>query len=181
MRSLAPGQVLVLSIGSIERTSSRRNFPQGGSEASRFQKGWGELAKVALPGDAAGSKADAASRRASANWDSAGSWSTQLCCQYSSKCRAGTPPKVMFPLISGHVNPPPWAPYNHVLAPQSCLLESDMFSRELQKMTESSQHRWSLPLAFGLVYLFWGSTYLAIAIAVEHIPPGLMCATPHDF
>jgi drug/metabolite transporter (DMT)-like permease len=44
-------------------------------------------------------------------------------------------------------------------------------------MTESSQHRWSLPLAFGLVYLFWGSTYLGIAIAVEHIPPALMCAT----
>ncbi len=31
-------------------------------------------------------------------------------------------------------------------------------------------------LAFGLVYLFWGSTYLGIAIAVEHIPPALMCA-----
>jgi len=38
-------------------------------------------------------------------------------------------------------------------------------------------HRWTLILAFGLVYLFWGSTYLAIAIAVEHIPPALMCAT----
>jgi drug/metabolite transporter (DMT)-like permease len=44
-------------------------------------------------------------------------------------------------------------------------------------MTESSQHRWSLPIAFGLVYLFWGSTYLGIAIAVEKIPPALMCAT----
>jgi drug/metabolite transporter (DMT)-like permease len=44
-------------------------------------------------------------------------------------------------------------------------------------MTESSQQRWSLPLAFGLVYLFWGSTYLGIAIAVEKIPPALMCAT----
>ena len=32
-------------------------------------------------------------------------------------------------------------------------------------------------LAFGLVYVFWGSTYLGIGIAVEHIPPGLMCAT----
>ena len=31
-------------------------------------------------------------------------------------------------------------------------------------------------LAFGLVYLFWGSTYLAIDIAVQTIPPGLMCA-----
>lgn len=34
-----------------------------------------------------------------------------------------------------------------------------------------------LALNFGLVYLFWGSTYLGIGIAVEHIPPALMCAT----
>ena len=44
-------------------------------------------------------------------------------------------------------------------------------------MTSSEQHRWSVILAFGLVYIFWGSTYLGIAIAVEHIPPALMCAT----
>ena len=31
-------------------------------------------------------------------------------------------------------------------------------------------------LAFALVYLFWGSTYLAIDIAVQNIPPALMCA-----
>src|SRR6266436_770106 len=37
--------------------------------------------------------------------------------------------------------------------------------------------RWKIILAFGLVYVFWGSTYLGIGIAVEHIPPGLMCAT----
>jgi drug/metabolite transporter (DMT)-like permease len=30
-------------------------------------------------------------------------------------------------------------------------------------------------LAFGLVYLFWGSTYLGIDIAVQSIPPALMC------
>jgi drug/metabolite transporter (DMT)-like permease len=30
-------------------------------------------------------------------------------------------------------------------------------------------------LAFGLVYLFWGSTYLAIDLAVQSIPPALMC------
>jgi drug/metabolite transporter (DMT)-like permease len=30
-------------------------------------------------------------------------------------------------------------------------------------------------LAFGLVYLFWGSTYLAIDVAVQSIPPALMC------
>src|SRR5690349_19094415 len=29
-------------------------------------------------------------------------------------------------------------------------------------------------VAFGLVYFFWGSTYLAIAIAVEHIGAALM-------
>jgi len=44
-------------------------------------------------------------------------------------------------------------------------------------MPEISQHRWTVILAFGLVYLFWGSTYLGIAIAVEHLPPALMCAT----
>lgn len=44
-------------------------------------------------------------------------------------------------------------------------------------MRSSPQQRWSLVLAFGLVYLFWGSTYLGIAIAVEQIPPALMCAT----
>jgi drug/metabolite transporter (DMT)-like permease len=36
--------------------------------------------------------------------------------------------------------------------------------------------RWKIILAFGLVYVFWGSTYLAIGIAVEQIPPGVMCA-----
>ena len=30
-------------------------------------------------------------------------------------------------------------------------------------------------LAFGLVYLLWGSTYLGIDIAVQDIPPALMC------
>jgi drug/metabolite transporter (DMT)-like permease len=36
--------------------------------------------------------------------------------------------------------------------------------------------RFAVVFAFGLVYLFWGSTYLAIDIAVEQIPPALMCA-----
>ena len=35
--------------------------------------------------------------------------------------------------------------------------------------------RWMVFLAFGLVYVFWGSTYLAIDIAVQTIPPALMC------
>jgi drug/metabolite transporter (DMT)-like permease len=40
-----------------------------------------------------------------------------------------------------------------------------------------SQHRFLTILCFGLVYLLWGSTYLGIDIAIEHIPPALMCAT----
>jgi drug/metabolite transporter (DMT)-like permease len=41
--------------------------------------------------------------------------------------------------------------------------------------SESGPSRSSVVLAFALVYLFWGSTYLGIDIAVEHIPPALMC------
>ena len=44
-------------------------------------------------------------------------------------------------------------------------------------MTASSPSQWKIILAFGLVYLFWGSTYLGIGIAVEQIPPAYMCAT----
>ena len=43
--------------------------------------------------------------------------------------------------------------------------------------TAASASRWKIILAFGLVYVFWGSTYLGIGIAVEQIPPALMCAT----
>lgn len=44
-------------------------------------------------------------------------------------------------------------------------------------MSSVKPSRYTLALNFGLVYVFWGSTYLAIDIAVEHIPPALMCAT----
>jgi drug/metabolite transporter (DMT)-like permease len=40
----------------------------------------------------------------------------------------------------------------------------------------ASPIRWRVIVAFGLVYVFWGSTYLGIGIAVEHIPPAVMCA-----
>src|SRR5271154_2134505 len=43
--------------------------------------------------------------------------------------------------------------------------------------TAASARRWKIIVAFGLVYVFWGSTYLGIGIAVEHIPPAVMCAT----
>jgi drug/metabolite transporter (DMT)-like permease len=42
--------------------------------------------------------------------------------------------------------------------------------------TTQRPRRWMVILAFGLVYLFWGSTYLGIDIAVQTIPPALMCA-----
>jgi drug/metabolite transporter (DMT)-like permease len=39
-----------------------------------------------------------------------------------------------------------------------------------------SNHRLQVILAFALVYVFWGSTYLAIGIAdEEHLPPAVMC------
>src|SRR5207237_6864820 len=47
----------------------------------------------------------------------------------------------------------------------------------LSPMSSARPSRFMLGLNFGLVYVFWGSTYLAIDIAVKHIPPGLMCAT----
>src|SRR5437868_13135419 len=36
------------------------------------------------------------------------------------------------------------------------------------------QHRLNVYIAFALVYFFWGSTYLAIRVGVEQIPPALM-------
>jgi drug/metabolite transporter (DMT)-like permease len=42
--------------------------------------------------------------------------------------------------------------------------------------TPAPASQWKIIVAFALVYVFWGSTYLGIGIAVEEIPPGLMCA-----
>jgi drug/metabolite transporter (DMT)-like permease len=44
-------------------------------------------------------------------------------------------------------------------------------------MTLSEQHRWRVLLAFGLVYVFWGSTYLGIGVAVKYVPPYVMTGT----
>ena len=44
-------------------------------------------------------------------------------------------------------------------------------------MNTDRHHRLQVTLAFALVYVFWGSTYLAIGIAdQEHLPPAVMCA-----
>jgi drug/metabolite transporter (DMT)-like permease len=42
--------------------------------------------------------------------------------------------------------------------------------------SSAAPSRFLLAFNFGLVYLFWGSTYLGIDIAIQHIPPALMCA-----
>jgi drug/metabolite transporter (DMT)-like permease len=44
-------------------------------------------------------------------------------------------------------------------------------------MSSAYPSRFVLGVNFLLVYLFWGSTYLGINIAIEHVPPALMCAT----
>ena len=44
-------------------------------------------------------------------------------------------------------------------------------------MTVDRNHRLQVIIAFALVYVFWGSTYLAIGICDdEHLPPAVMCA-----
>lgn len=48
--------------------------------------------------------------------------------------------------------------------------------RERAILNRAEPSRWKVILAFGLVYVFWGSTYLGIDIAVQSIPPALMCA-----
>jgi drug/metabolite transporter (DMT)-like permease len=44
-------------------------------------------------------------------------------------------------------------------------------------MTEIRAARWKLLLAFAIVYVVWGSTYLAIRYAVQTIPPLLMAGS----
>lgn len=42
--------------------------------------------------------------------------------------------------------------------------------------TQQKQHRTRLILAFAALYIFWGSTFLAISVAVRHMPPTMMGA-----
>lgn len=44
-------------------------------------------------------------------------------------------------------------------------------------MTQAEQQRWRVLTAFALVYVFWGSTYLGIGIAVKYVPPYVMTGT----
>ena len=47
----------------------------------------------------------------------------------------------------------------------------------LESPLRRGERRWLVPLAFGLVYVIWGSTYLAIKFAIETIPPFLMAGS----
>lgn len=44
------------------------------------------------------------------------------------------------------------------------------------QQAEAKSHRLRVGVSFGLVYFFWGSTYLAILIAVRHFPAALLGA-----
>jgi len=66
-----------------------------------------------------------------------------------------------------------WVIYSRVtLSPE--VSSYDTAAREPMTIDLRPPH-WKVMLNFGLVYFFWGSTYLGIRIAVEHIPPALMC------
>ena len=47
----------------------------------------------------------------------------------------------------------------------------------LARSREATARPWGLLLAFAIVYVVWGSTYLAIRFAIESIPPLLMAGT----
>ena len=46
-------------------------------------------------------------------------------------------------------------------------------------MPAPEQNNWKVILAFALVYVFWGSTYLGIRYAVETIPPLIVAGVRH--
>ena len=47
----------------------------------------------------------------------------------------------------------------------------------LPETTQTTERRIKVLLAYGAIYLIWGSTYLAIRLAIETIPPFLMAGT----
>ena len=61
---------------------------------------------------------------------------------------------------------------SHLFAKSVNTSAQNPFVRQAPK--PSSGRVW---FAFALVYLFWGSTYLAISVAIRTIPPAMMCAT----
>jgi len=46
-----------------------------------------------------------------------------------------------------------------------------------QETDSGTRMRWAVPLAFGCVYLFWGSTYTAIKVGTQYLPALLLTGT----
>ncbi len=53
-------------------------------------------------------------------------------------------------------------------------MSHDFRHHHLNHMTASRPARWKILLAFAIIYLVWGSTYLAIRVGVQQMPPFLM-------
>src|SRR5258708_774454 len=53
-------------------------------------------------------------------------------------------------------------------------MSQDSVRTHLNHMTTSRPARWKILLAFAIIYLVWGSTYLAIRVGVREMPPFLM-------
>src|SRR5258708_965117 len=53
-------------------------------------------------------------------------------------------------------------------------MSPDSVRTHLNHMNASRPARWKILLAFAIIYLVWGSTYLAIRVGVREMPPFLM-------
>src|SRR5215813_13891222 len=58
--------------------------------------------------------------------------------------------------------------------PKPVSASGDLVHTALEADKSLSRHKLNVITAFGLLYFFWGSTYIAIRIGVEHIPAALM-------
>src|SRR5215813_1956900 len=58
--------------------------------------------------------------------------------------------------------------------PKPVSASGDLVHTALEADKSLSRHTLNVVTAFGLVYFFWGSTYIAIRIGVEHVPAALM-------
>ena len=58
------------------------------------------------------------------------------------------------------------------------MLRPDRFIRQqnVSAMSQIQRRSWKTVLAFAIVYLVWGSTYLAIRVGVREVPPFLLAA-----
>jgi drug/metabolite transporter (DMT)-like permease len=50
----------------------------------------------------------------------------------------------------------------------------DLISKGISKESSFKPHTWKVLLAFAIIYLVWGSTFLAIRVGVREVPPFLL-------